>query len=190
MMDRLAALIVDEGNWLPLSMLLALLSVAFVLYRKHDSELSSRLRIAAAMNLFFGVTIAIMAFGHLLAVSVKLASGDLQGFAVTLYAIGIALSVPAWALIFHARKLLSSHVQARKTWILNAWLAITLLLLGLHNLPLAVPALFNISYQLHSRRAVGWAILSMAVVIHLGLFIGSLIFLASGQTFEQFTGVQ
>jgi len=45
-------------------------------------------------------------------------------------------------------------------------------------------------YHLHSRRVVGWAIVSMAVVVNLGLFIGSLIFLASGQSFEQFRGIE
>jgi hypothetical protein len=30
----------------------------------------------------------------------------------------------------------------------------------------------------------------MAVVVNMGLFIGSLIFMASGQSFEQFRGIQ
>jgi len=37
---------------------------------------------------------------------------------------------------------------------------------------------------------VGWAIVITAVLFHVGLFIGSLIFLASGQSFEQFRGIQ
>jgi hypothetical protein len=37
---------------------------------------------------------------------------------------------------------------------------------------------------------VGWAILYIAVVVNGGLFVGSLIFLASGQSFEQFTGIE
>jgi hypothetical protein len=73
---------------------------------------------------------------------------------------------------------------------LNAWLALTLLALGLHNLPLAAPALLNLGYHLHSRRVVGWAFVSLAVVVNVGLFIGSLIFLASGQSFEQFRGIE
>jgi hypothetical protein len=52
------------------------------------------------------------------------------------------------------------------------------------------PALFNIGYRPHSRRLVGWAIVGMAVVVNVGLFIGSVIFLASGQSFEQFRGIE
>ena len=74
--------------------------------------------------------------------------------------------------------------------VLNVWLAVTLVALGVHNLPLAAPALFNIGYHLHSRRVVGWAFLSMAVVLDAGLFVGSLIFLASGQSFEQFRATE
>lgn len=38
--------------------------------------------------------------------------------------------------------------------------------------------------------AVGWAIVGLALVANVGLFIGSLIFLASGQSFEEFSGGQ
>jgi hypothetical protein len=132
-----------------------------------------------------------MAFGHLLAVTIKLAWGTLEGSLLLFYVIGAALAAPAWWLIYHTRRLLASDDEhGRATLILNAWLAITLLALGVHNLPLALPACFNIGYHLHSRRMVGWAIVSLAVVVNVGLFIGSLIFLASGQSFEQFRGIE
>lgn len=76
------------------------------------------------------------------------------------------------------------------TLVLNAWLAITLLVLGVQNLPLAIPAFLNIGYHLHSSRVIGWAIVGMAIVVNVGLFIGSLIFLASGLSFEQFRGIE
>jgi hypothetical protein len=41
---------------------------------------------------------------------------------------------------------------------------------------------------LTSRRLVGWTIVGAAVVVNFGLFIASLIFLASGRSFEQFSG--
>jgi hypothetical protein len=69
-------------------------------------------------------------------------------------------------------------------------LSITLLGLGLHNLPLAAPGFLNIAYHLHSGRVVGRVIVGMAVVVSVALFIGSLVFLASGQSFEQFRGMQ
>ena len=190
-MDQLVALIVDESKWLTASMGLAMLAVIILLVRQRRSGIPLRQQAAAAMNLFFGVTIGTMAFGHLLAVSTKHILGTLQGPLPALYAIGIALAVPSWWLTVHTRRVLAAYDgQGRTTVILNAWLALALLALGIHNLPLAAPAFINIGFSLHSRRAVGWALVSMAAVVNLGLFIGSLIFLASGQSFEQFGGVE
>lgn len=143
------------------------------------------------MNLFFGVTIGTMAFGHLLAVTVKLATGTLrEGSIILFYLIGIVLAVPSWWLIIHTRRILAGDDHGRTTVVLNTWLAMTLLALGVPNLPLAAPAVLNIGYHFHTRRAVGWAIVGIAVIINVGLFIGSLIFLASGQSFEQFRGIE
>lgn len=191
MFDALVALIVDEGKWLPASMGLALAAVASLLHRQRQSEVPTRRRILAAMNLFFGVTIGTMAFGHLSAVTAKFASGTLEGSVPVLYAIGIAVALPSWWLACHTRRVLApGGDHGRATLGLNAWVSLTLLALGLHNLPLAVPGALNVGYHLHARRAVGWAIVGIAVAVHVGLFIGSVIFLASGQSFEQFRGVQ
>ena len=191
MIDQLAALIVDESKWLTASMGLAFLALLILFYRCRHSDLAVRRRVLAAMNLFFGATIGTMAFGHLLAVTTKLALGTLEGSILVFYVIGTALAAPSWWLIHHTRRVLSSEGDhGRTTLVLNAWLAITLLALGIHNLPLAAPAFLNVGYRLHTRRVVGWAIVSMAVVINVGLFIGSLIFLGSGQSFEQFRGIE
>lgn len=190
MIDQLAVLIVDESKWLTASMGFALLAVTVLLYRHRRSDLPTRRRVLAAMTLFFGVTIGTMAFGHLLAVTTKLALRTLGGPVPVLYVIGTALAVPSWWLTYHTRRVLASDDHGRATLVLNAWLAITLLVLGIHNLPLGAPAFFNIAYHLHSGRVVGWAIVSMAVVVSVGLFIGSGLFLASGQSFEQFMGIQ
>ena len=161
MIARLAALIVDESRWLPLSMGLALLVLAVQLYRHRQSDLPARRRVIAAMSLFFGVTIGTMAIGHLSAVTTKLALGTLEGSSPVLYAIGIALAVPSWWLIHHSLGLFASaEDRGRTTLALNGWLAITLLALGVHNLPLAVPGLLNIGYQLHSGKVVGRAIVA------------------------------
>ena len=190
-MDRVVALIVDEGKWLTLSMGLALLAVSVLSYRHRDAALPARRRIAAIMNLFFGVTIGTMAFGHLLAVSTKLAMGTLRGSTVLFYAIGLILAAPSWSLVRHARGLFTSHDDHnRMTMILNTWVAGSLLILGIPNFPLALPGFFNIGYELTSHRVAGWAIVSLAVVLNLGLFFGSLVFLLSGQSFEQFSGIE
>lgn len=190
MTERLLALIVDEGKWLTASMSLAFLAVAILSWRLRRSGLSRRRRVTAAMNLFFGLMIGTMAFGHLLAVTTKLAMGTLKGSIPVLYAIGIALAIPAWYVVRHSFRLLESEDGlGRATLALNGWLAIALLGLGLHNLPLAAPAIFNVGYQLHSRRLVGWVMAGGAIVFSVALFIASLVFLASGQSFEQFSGM-
>ena len=71
---------------------------------------------------------------------------------------------------------------------LNAWLAITLLLLGLPNLPLTIPAILNVAYDRHAGRPLGWVIVGLAGVFNVALLIGALLFMASGQSFEQFGG--
>ncbi|MBX2821440.1 MAG: hypothetical protein KTR29_17220 [Rhodothermaceae bacterium] len=189
MIDQFVALIVDEGKWLTASMGLGLLAVTILLYQHRHLDVPIRRRVLAAMNLFYGVTIGTMAFGHLLAVTTKLALRTLEGPIPLFYVIGIVLAIPSWWIIHHTRKILASDNE-RTTLVLNIWLAITLLALGIHNFPLAVPAFLNIGYQLHSHRVVGWAIVSIAVVVNVGLFIGSLIFLISGQSFEQFSGIE
>jgi uncharacterized protein (TIGR02246 family) len=148
-------------------------------------------RAMAAMSLFFGATIAIMALGHLAAVTTKLALGMLQGSRLLLYAIGIALALPAGWLVQHALRLFSSEEdRGARSLVLNAWLAATLLALGVHNLPLAVPGLLNVGYRLLAASLARSVIVGLSVVANLGLFAGSLLFLASGQSFEQFTGIE
>jgi hypothetical protein len=93
--------------------------------------------------------------------------------------------------IGHARRLARGEAGlGRRTVALNAWLALTLVALGLHNLPLAAPGVFNIGYERTSRRRVGWAIVGLAVAANLGLFVASLVFLASGQSFEEFSAAR
>ena len=53
---------------------------------------------------------------------------------------------------------------------LNAWLAITLLALGIHNLPLAAPGFLNVGYNIYSGRVMGWAIAGIAIVVNVGLW--------------------
>ncbi len=190
MMNPLVALIVDESKWPAASLSLAMLAVMVLLYRHRHSAIPIRRRVLAAMNLSFAVTIGTMALGHLLAVTAKLASSTLAGSLPVLYAIGIAMAVPAGWLTYHTRRVLASDDHGRGTLGLNAWLAITLLALGIHNLPLAVPGFLNLGYHLRSDRVVGWAIVGLAVVVNVGLLVGSVIFLASGQSFEQFRGLE
>jgi uncharacterized membrane protein len=104
--------------------------------------------------------------------------------------LGLVLAVPAWWLASAARSYAAGHDrEARALAGLNGWLAIALLAMGLHNAPLAAPGVLNLAYQLHSRRAVGWAIVTIALAANAALLVGSLVFLASGRSFEQFQGI-
>ena len=180
----MAAFIVGEGNWLPMAMMAALLASAPLYFRAAAS--TERARVMAAMNLFVGVMLAVMGLGHLLAVTVKVLDGTLRGSPLLLYPIGIAIVVPAAFIIRHTRHLLAG--DDRGTAIkLQGWLAVTLVVLGLINIPLAIPALLCMAYARDSRRVTGLAIVSAFALVNGGLLIGGLLFLLSGaQTFEEF----
>jgi hypothetical protein len=196
MLDQLVAAIVDESKWLTASLALALAAaVVFVARQRSRGGGTRRALVLATLTLFFGVTIGTMAFGHLLAVSVELFSGTLVGSTAAFYAIGLALAVPAGLLVRQALHLPASAEPGKehgntRTIVLNGWLALTLLVLGPQNFPLALPGLLNIAYALHSRPAVGWSVVALAAFVNIGLFVGSLVFLASGQSFEQFRGME
>jgi len=182
----MAAFVTGEGNWLPLAMGTAFIAIGVLFFAVKDTAIAQRQLILSLMNLFTGVMLLVMGTGHLLAVTTKLLQGTLRGSAPLFFAIGIALVVPASLIVRHTRAILAA-ADARSTVVFNAWMAITLAVLGIVNLPLAVPAVCNIGYTLHQRRWVGWAIVAVDAVACIGLFIGGLIFLASGQTFEEFS---
>jgi hypothetical protein len=190
-LQQVAALIVDEGKWLTLAMTIAGVAVARLLLR-HRHSASATTRITGALNLAAGMIIAVMAFGHLLAVATKLATGTLRdGSLLSFFGIGIVLLLPSIMVTRQTAAVLAGRDEDRaKTVACNAWLALTLLALGLHNLPLAAPALFAIAYRLHPAGLLGWTIVGAAAVFNVALFAASLVFLASGQSFEQFRGLQ
>ena len=190
MIEQIAAAIVSENKWLPVAMSAAAVSVAVLIARQRGSGLPTTRLVMAAMNLFAGVMLSTMGVGHVLAVTTKWFLGTLEGSPLVLYPIGAAVLAPSCWIIAHTREILGEADAVRRTTGLNAWMAVTLMALGLHNLPLAAPSLLNIGYRLHSRRAVGMAIVSVAVVFNAALFIGALVFMASGQSFEQFSGME
>lgn len=186
MTERIAELVLDESKWLSMTMLLSLIAVVVAVARRRRQGSSRHLELLWAMNLFYGCVIGTMASGHLLAVTIKLSRGTLEGSMSLLYPLGLGLAVPAWWLAFAATRLPESEQPAKRRMLgLNIWLGALLLALGLHNWPLAAPAALNIGYQLQSSRTVGWTIGTVTIVAYLALFVGSLVFLASGQSFEQ-----
>lgn len=191
MLDTLIALIVDESKWYTVSIGVSLVALLFLFVRHRPATYPTRRWVMAAMNLYFGLMVGTMAFGHLLAVTTKLLGGTLEGSLPLFYLIGIVLAAPSWWMIYHTRQILAAtDNHERRTVLLNTWLVLTLLVLGLPNLPLAVPGILNIGYRFHTRPWMGWLLVAIAVVVSIGLFIGSLIFWASGQSFEQFQGIE
>jgi hypothetical protein len=183
--------ILNEGAWLAGSMALSFAMVGVLAMRQRWRALSSRTRVLSAMNLFYGCMIGTMGSGHLLAVTIKLVQRTLEPSVWVMYLLGLVLAVPGWWL---ARVAYQSAQESRRfetiALRLNAWLGVSLVGLGLHNFPLAATAALNLGYQFHSRRAVGWTIAGVAIAANLALFAGALIFWASGQTFEQFRGIE
>jgi hypothetical protein len=176
--SRLAAFITGEGNWLPVAMAVALAAAAAAWIRHGDH--AARDRLMAAMNLFTGVTLTVMGFGHLLAVTTKLAQGTLAGPPLLLYVIGVVIVIPATLLVLNANR--------ARAAMLNAWMAATLAALGLINVPLAIPALLNIAYAKHTRPRSGSIIAAAFVLVNLGLLAGGVWFMMSGaRTFEEFS---
>ena len=141
------------------------------------SAAAGRDRVMAAMNLFVGMTLLVMGSGHLLAVATHHGRDGLNGSPALLYLIGIAIVMPSALLVRHA---------ARTAAILNGWIAATLVILGLINLPLAIPPVLNIAYG-RTRGRAGKAVAAAFIVVNLALFAGGLLFMMSGaRTFEEF----
>ena len=130
-----------------------------------------------------------MAFGHILAVTIKLFKGTLEGSTGLFYLIGIALAIPSWWLISYATLMLKPVNSSKKSLPLNLWVVVTLLILGPYNFPLAAPGILNIAFDLNKSRKIEWLIIILIICIYTALFIGSLIFFISGQSFEQFKGI-
>lgn len=186
----MAAFIVGEGNWLPLAMTVALITSAFLFFTARTSTLDQRARVMATMNLFVGVMLMVMGIGHTLAVTVKLSQGSLRGSPSLLYLIGVAIMLPSLFVIRHTPRLLRAADDGGVAIKLHGWLAGTLVVLGLINTPLAIPAVLSMAYARHSRGAVGVAIVAMFALVNTGLLIGGLMFMLSGaQTFEEFSNM-
>lgn len=191
MIERLRDLVVDESKWLAASLAIALAMGAWSLVRSRDSESPWRRRIQVALNLTFGLVIGVMALGHLLAVTVRWADGTLrEGSLFVFYGIGIVLAVPSWWLVARNWRARTDRRGDGSAVRLNAWTAASLVAVGPINWPLALPALLNVVYARSSRPLVGRVVLAVALLLYLALFAGSLVFFVSGQSFEEYSGME
>ncbi len=180
--------LIDESKWFTVSVCLSfVVSVSFMLRPGHSFW---GIRVPVAMNLITGITIGFMGFGHLMAVGYKHLTRTLQGSPLLLYTIGISLVTPSFWLVFHGINTLKKGLEDKKKSVgLNLWTIVALLVLGIPNIPLAFPAILNVFYNLSKGRHLKMIILVLFCIVFLGLLIGSVSFFMSGQTFEQFRGL-
>ena len=185
-MDALFATLTNESRWILPSALIAIAtSLAAGRGRTWD-----RPRIAGAAAVFSGLWIGLLAVGHLVAVTMKLTAGTLAGPRPVLYAIGLALLVPAFWVLRNGLDVLQGRAEpGRQTAFRLLVLAIAILATGPRNLPLAVPSLLSAAYAIHRRRVMGAAIALALVIVIALLVVGAAVFFASGQSFEDFGGL-
>ena len=190
MLEAVIEFVLDESKWLTSALVSAGVIVAVSWPRQRRRGLSTRLNVLWAGSLLYGSMIGVMAFGHLLAVSLHAGRGTLEGSLPLLLLLGAVLWLPAWWLVLH----IGSYVQdasrfGRRIVALHVAIAAALLALGPHNFPLALPAFLNVGYLFHTRRRVGWTLVGISVAFHVALLIGSFLFFFSGQTFEELQGI-
>ena len=143
------------------------------------------------MNLFYGCFIAMMGGGHLLAVSVAWARGELGGSPLLLYPLGVGLFVPAVLLLVGLERGLTGPPEGHRRLVaFNAWLGVFLMATGIHNGPLALSAGLNVAHLLHRRPAIGWGIAALALVVNSLLLVGGIAFAVRGGTFEDLAGME
>ncbi len=190
-METIVELILDESKWLPLALAASIGTVSVRLAKRRRGGVS-RTAIGNVMHIAYGCMLGVMGTGHLLAVTVRsLGAEPLQSSLWILYPIGAVLAVPGWWLVKHAwRTEPSKLVEGKTAPALNVFLAGSLVGLGPHNLPLAFPALLNLGYRFLSRPILRWTVVALAVIVYSGLLAGSLVFMASGGSFEEFSGME
>lgn len=190
MTDMISGLVLDDSKW-PLAGIVgsAILVAVFVARYRRQGPVD-RNGILAAMNLLYGCMIGVLACGHLLAVTIKVSLGTLECSWWMLYPIGMVLAVPAgWLMFLAGRQRRNADWPRKAATAINVWLAICLVLFGVHNLPLVAIAGLNLAYQAHSGRVVGRALVGLTVVAHLAIFFASLVVFVSGQSFKQLLGM-
>jgi len=181
--------ITSDSQWLPIAMLVAAALAFRTLARARGRSVGETG--LAALGHFHGAMILVMAIGHLVAITILAGRGELVGSAWILYPIGLLVGAPAIYLLHQSSRALdSARYDARRLTAANLWLGITLLVMGLHNIPLALPALVTLAYQRIDRPIPRRALASVAVAGYVALFAGALVFMASGQSFEEFTGME
>lgn len=149
----LLEVLLNEDLWFPSATVVALIAVTSLILRYRSRGISTTTMLACGLNLFYGVLIGIMGFGHLLGVTIKTMMGTLPVSTSLwfVFPLGFALFVPAWWLVGSVKELGKNR---RGVWhraiALNACLGAVLLPLAG---PLAAPAAANVILLVWKRPA-------------------------------------
>jgi len=141
---KLLDVLLSEDLWFPSATAVALIAVSGLIVRYRSRGISRMTMLVCGLNLFYGVLIGIMGFGHLLGITIKMIMGTLSVSTSRwfVYPLGFALFIPAWWLVGSVNELSKNR---RGVWnraiALNACLGAVLLPLAG---PLAVPAAANV----------------------------------------------
>lgn len=170
-------LLLSGSRWFQLALLCALVATAKFL-RPKGSFVGGREPTLSACNRFYGTVMAVMATGHLFAVTLLRSRGALSSGASLplLYAVGVVLLVPAaWLAAVAPRLGDEADGSRRPALVLNALLAVVLVA-SVGSAPLAVPAMLNVVLlRKPGRRALCWGVAASGAA-YLAMFVASLVF--------------
>ena len=150
---KLLDVLLNEDLWFPPATAVALIAVTSLILRYRSRGISTTTMLVCGLNLFYGVLIGIMGFGHLLGVTIKTIMGTLPVSTSLwfVFPLGFALFVPAWWLVGSVKELGKNR---RGVWhraiALNTCLGAVLLPLAG---PLAAPAAANVILLVWKRPA-------------------------------------
>ena len=187
-MEWLYEALVNESRWIAPSIALAGI---LGLRALRASEGEADRRIAAGLSVYAGTMVGTMALGHLFAVSLKLAVEGLAGSLPVLLGIGIVLALASGLVARHGWALSRGDAETGPATVrLNLLLVLALLVTGPLNAPLAIPAALNAIHAGVRPRGVKRATVVVAVTFSVLLFVGSVRFFMSGQSFEEFSRIE
>ena len=147
-MKLLKDVLLNEDLWFPSATAVALIAVSGLIMRHRSRGVSTMTMLVCGLNLFYGVLIGIMGFGHLLGITIKTIMGTLP-----VSTSGFALIIPAWWLVGSVKGLSKNRGGVwHRAIVLNACLGALLLPLAG---PLAAPAAANIILLVWKRERSG-----------------------------------
>jgi hypothetical protein len=168
-------LLLDGVVWFRAAIVIAVAAVIALAVAWSRRGAPRRLVIAASLHLSHACLFGLMGLGHLVAVSIEMARGTLEGSPWLLYPLGLALFVPAALIAATAPRLRTAGPSARRRLaVLDASILLFLTALG-PSAVLGIPAALNLLHLASARRAVERAVLVLSGLFYLAIFAASLV---------------